>query len=161
MIAIGGNSTRCCVYFISVSGSTWTFTIMSPTNGATFDYWVFDQGVSVSGNAGLEVYSAGGALVYKSGGKPLRIVGTGGGTYASGRTYACIQTTNGWSFSQFDFDFDGLIDSYSSYFGAFTVASNVITDLPFIYESYSGFAGVDDSYTDPNYQLLVVDVTNL
>lgn len=161
MIALGNCSTRVCVYNISVSGSTWTFTIMSNTNGATFNYYVFDQGVSVSGNVGMRFFTAAGNLAYQTNGKPLRIVGSSAGTYTSGRTYAVIQTSNGWSYTNTDIFADGNID-YLATLGAFTVASNVISDAGFTYESYSytGTPGYNDSYTDPNYALLVIDVTN-
>ena len=161
LIALGNTSHRMLVYAVSVSGSTWTFMIVSSTNGATFNYYVFDKNVTPSGTVGLEVYNASGALLYKSGGKPLRIVGAGAGTYASGRTYACFQTSNGFNFTAIDFASDGEI-TYSSFLGAFTVASNVVTELGFQYENYTYSGDVDfyDEYTDPNYALIVIDVTH-
>ncbi|NDD82996.1 hypothetical protein EBZ38_01760 [bacterium] len=160
MIALSNNSNPVCSFFISISGSTWTFTIMSRTNNTTFNYYVFDQGVNVTGNAGLRIYNSSGILLYQTGGKPIRISGSAPGTYTSGRSYAVIQTSNGLSWTADDLG--GGTIAYSSTLGYITVSSNVVsvTDGAFENYTYSGTPGYSDSYSDLNYGIIVVDVTN-
>lgn len=161
IMAIGNTSHGVCTYAISISGSTWTFMIVSNTNGATFDYYVFDNNVVPTGTVGFEVYDDFGVLMFKSGGKPLRIEDEGPGTYTSGRTYACFQTSNGFTFTAEDFAGTGDIN-YTSLLGSFTASGNVVAEAPFAYENYTytGTPEFYDTYTDPNYKLIVVDVTN-
>ena len=167
LFAIGNTSGSAAVslYFIGVSGSDWTFTVMSATNGATFDYWVFDVATSSPENFGLEVYTAAGALAFHSGLKPLRIVdilteADGGDTYTSGRSYAVIQNQSGWRWTKIDF-LTGT--QYTAFLSAFSVTSgNVVSVGAMLYENFL-MAGVhvDDSYTGEDTQFIVVDVTNL
>lgn len=159
LLAIGGNSTRVCLWNVSVSGSTWTFTVVSDSNGAAFNYWVFD--IATGTGAYLEIYTTAGELAYAASLKPLRIVGIGGGTYASGRTYAVIMTANGFNYLRdVDIDEDG-VANYTARLVAFKVASNVVTEDGFVYESYSAPANDADTFYASQYALVICDVTNL
>ena len=153
---------------LSVSGSTWTWTILSLTNGASVNYWIFDkENSSPSYSAGdpiFEVWTAAGELAYWLNSKPLRIVGAGAGTYASGRVYATIQTANGWGFVETNPG--GTTYRYRGFYGGSRVNANVValaSPIGLIFEDYTipGYGSfTPQSYTPPAYQFLVVDVTN-
>jgi hypothetical protein len=89
---------------VGVSGSTFTYEIYSNTASFTFDWYVFDVPEVPADTFGFAVYNAVGALVFHSSNKAMRVVrsddagtgGTGGITLTSGRTYAVIQSANGW-----------------------------------------------------------------
>jgi len=81
----GGHAVR----KIHVSGTTWNYYI-SGAYGEGFTYYVFDHVTTLVENFGLAIYDAAGVLAFQSGGKPMRIVGNGPGTYAGGRTYAAV-----------------------------------------------------------------------
>ena len=159
MMALGNCANNVCLYRVSVSGSTWTFVIVSDTNGATFDYWVFDVAASSPATFGLEVYTAAGDLSFHSVLKPLRIVGVGGGTYPSGRTYAVIMTSNGFYESVIDLEFGPNPYQTLKTLAAVQVASNVVTESGFIFESFLSPTGTPGEYTSP-VQFVVVDVTH-
>ena len=92
--------------------------------------------------------------------KPLRVVGVGAGTYASGRTYAVIRSDAGYSYTSTptglpfpeEYQFDGTTE-------AAAVSSNVVT---------AGSVVVDNSLVSPDPgsfaptigPTLVVDVTH-
>jgi hypothetical protein len=146
--------------YVGISGSTWTFTFLT-NNPATMNYWVFDESPSASpGSFGFEVYNAAGARVFHSSQKPLRVVGVGAGTYASGRTYAVIRSDAGYSYTSTptglpfpqEYQFDGETV-------AAAISSNVVT---------AGSVVVDDALVSPDPgsftptigPTLVVDVTH-
>jgi len=114
--------------YTAISGSTWTITLLT-NNPAALDYWVFDESPSTSpASVGIEIYNSAGARVYHSAQKPLRVAGTGAGTYTSGRTYAVIRADPGFASSTTatglpfpeEWQFDGAIE-------AAKVVSNVVT----------------------------------
>ena len=122
-----------CAEFVAlsntaISGATWTITLRT-NNPAALDYWVFDESPSTSpASVGIEIYNSAGARVYHSAQKPLRVAGTGAGTYTSGRTYAVIRADPGFASSTTatglpfpeEWQFDGAIE-------AAKVVSNVVT----------------------------------
>lgn len=161
--------------FTSVSGTTWTFTIISLTSGASVNYWIFDKAAApppyASGDVKFELRTDAGDLAFWLGAKPLRVVGIGSATYASGRVYAVIQTAPGWGFTETNPG--GMNRFYRAFYGASRVNSNVVVagagaagpgGPGILFESYTEF-GVGpftpQSYTPPAYQFLVVDVTHL
>ncbi len=77
------------VRHIYISGSTWTFYISGGAS-ESFDYYVFDHSSTLIETFGLAIYDASGVLTFQSGGKPMRIVGVGAGTYTGGRDYAAV-----------------------------------------------------------------------
>lgn len=146
--------------YTSISGSTWTFTFLT-NNPATFNYWVFDVSPASSpASFGLEIYNGASERVFHTSQKPLRVVGVGAGTYASGRTYAVIRSDAGYSYTSTptglpfpeEYQFDGTTEAAS-------VSSNVVT---------AGSVVVDNSLVSPDPgsftptigPTLVVDVTH-
>lgn len=158
-------------YYTSVSGTTWTFHILTLVNGATVNYWVFDRPAEPPprspGDVIFDIRNAAGDLVFWVEAKPLRIVGVGSGTFASGRVYATIQTAPGWGF--FETNPGGATIFYRAWYGASAINSNVVVAGPgaigpsapgILFESYSFPGTGPESYESPAYQFLVVDVTN-
>lgn len=160
---IGGNTNVCGLYGISVSGSTWTFQIVSNTNGATFNYWVFDAQDTAPDNFGLEVWNAAGQRVFHSGGKPLRIVGVQNGattvTYTAGRTYAVCQTSSGFQVDFFDFDPNDDVHQYQAFYQGSQISGTTVTTAISIYEIYIASDPPPDPYYDAPF-FIIADVTN-
>lgn len=160
-----GNTAGVSVYHVGVSGSTWTYAIVSNTNGQTFDYFIFDVGPSASGSGqGMQVFREDGALAYEVGGgasaaKPLRVAGAGTGTYASGRTYAALLTSNGFTYSRIDFGLDEPNYQYQAYLAGATVSGNVVESFLMVFESYFTPVGPEETY-NTDFFMIVLDVTN-
>lgn len=77
------------------SGSTYTFNFRNPV--VSGDYWIFDVPVD-SGNVGLQIFNAAGAMVFDSSLDYMKMAGAatiGTSTEPAGKTYAWIQTGTG------------------------------------------------------------------
>ncbi len=146
--------------YTAISGTTWTLTFLTNTP-ATLDYWVFDVAGAASSSASyLEVFDDAGARVFDAGHKPLRVVGVGGGTYTSGRTYAAIQAAPSFAYvtAPSGLPYPEEYTYYSSISSA-AVVSNVVTlgDVT----TANGYVINDaGSFSSPVGQVLVVDVTH-
>lgn len=145
-----------------VSGTTWTWTILSLTANASVGYWVFDVAVNAE-TFGFEIYNSAGQKVFGLTEKPMRIHGAGAGTYFSGRTYATIQTANGWRW--FETNPGGSTYRYQAFYGGSAVNGAVIT-VPaqgIRFEDYTipGYGTfTPQSYDPPALTYLAVDVTH-
>lgn len=146
--------------YTSISGSTWTITLLTNIPAA-LSYWVFDESPATNpGNFGLEIYNAAGQRVYHSEQKPLRVVGTGAGTYASGPTYAVIRPDPGYAYTSTptglpfpeEYDFQGYLMSAA-------VNSNVISETG-VQVDNSLVSPDPGSYSGVTGATLVIDVTN-
>lgn len=92
-----------------VSGGTYTYEIYSNTPSFTFNWYVFDVPTMPADTFGFEVYNSAGQLVFHSSSKAMRVVrsdpagtnGTTGIALTAGRTYAVIQSANGWRVRNF------------------------------------------------------------
>ena len=160
---IGGNTNVCSLYGISVAGSTWTFQIVSNTNGATFNYWVFDVLDTSPANFGLEVFNVSGQRVFHSGGKPLRItaIQNSGTTvsYTAGRTYAVCQTSSGFSVDFFDFDPNDTVHQYRAFMQGSQISGVTVTTALVTYEIYTAADPPPDPYYETPF-FIIADVTN-
>ena len=146
--------------YTSISGANWTFTFLT-NNPAAMSYWVFDQSPSASpASFGFEVYTAAGERVFHSSQKPLRVVGVGAGTYASGRTYAAIRGDAGMSWTTVSSGLPFPEEwQYDAYIPSAKVASNVITDVG-VQVSSALIINDAGNYTSDITPTLIVDVTN-
>lgn len=168
IVFIRPNSTAfICQWGASVSGSTWAFEFYSTTQNAAFDWYAFD--VTVSGtlpNFGLEVFNASGQRVFHSSIPPLKVVnvraaGSGNLTIPSGRTYAALQTTSGFFYT------DTLVppgpDTYR-YFSrcrAVAIASGqFLSDPIMVFEDFTRPTGTPQpGWTPQTPQFVTADVT--
>lgn len=144
----------------NVSGSTWTFTILSLTSGAVVDWYVFDRSV-LPDTTMFFINNEAAEKVFGISERPLRILGAGAGTYPSGRVYATIQTASRWRF--FETNPGGSTYRNQSFYGASAVNGNVVTGGENRFEDYSipGYGSfTPQSYTPPAAPTLVVDVTH-
>jgi len=146
--------------YSSIVGSTWTFVFLTNYPG-DMSYWVFDQSPSASpGSFGFEVYNAASERVFHSSQKPMRVVGVGGGTYASGRTYAAIRGDAGQSWSTVPSGLEFPEEwYYTSYIPAVSVASNVVA-MGDVNTGNAYIINDAGSYTSDVTPTLVVDVTH-
>jgi hypothetical protein len=164
LIAITGTHA---VRWVYKSGTTWKFRVVGPLDSpaAQATYYVFEPGPSLLETQGLAIWDASGNLCFQSGAKPLRIVGNGAGTYASGRTYAavCLQVRTGNDTEVFPNEEVPEVNDRSDYgyIRGVDVASNVVSlvdlDMYFIITSPAG-SGIGE-WTPANPPILVVDVT--
>lgn len=143
----------------SISGSTWTFGFRSDTPDA-MSFWVFDEAPASSpDNFGLEIYNASGQRVFHSSQKPMKVVGTTTGTYASGRTYAVMVTTASYHQSSVPsgLPFPEEWQGYDSATG-YNVNANLISEGSVtLFNGYTINEG--GNYDDPAPSPIVVDVT--
>ncbi len=160
LVAIGYGSGICAhaVRKIHVSGTTWTY-YFSGVFGDSFDYYVFDHSTTLIETFGLAIYDSAGVLTYQSGGKPLRIVGMGPGTYTSGRTYAAVALEFRTKFEAVE-DEDNPGDYFFSYtaYGPYQDA-NVFSNAD-IGVSGGTTTGAPSTWDNSASPFLVVDVTN-
>jgi hypothetical protein len=146
--------------YSSISGSNWTFVFLT-NNPAPMSYWVFDQSPSASpASFGFEVYNAAGERVFHSSQKPLRVVGVGPGTYASGRTYAAIRGDSGMSWTTVPSGLPFPEEwQYDSFIPSAKVAANVITDAG-VQVNSALIINDAGNYTSNVSPTLIVDVTH-
>lgn len=166
---IAFNRLRLCLYRVTQSGSTWTYTFIGFTfpdlpNPATFNYYVFDVGYSaVPGtNCGLLLYDAAGALAFDSNniGFPS-VVGTASRlgnaaetttTFAAGRTIAIVQAQAG-------FHLTGSAPFTSNWITLAEATANAVTlhprNIGGSYLPYSAY------YTSVPSKYLFLDITDL
>jgi hypothetical protein len=152
-----------CTQRVSISGSTWTWTIYSQTYNQAVVCFIFDSSSSTSpGNVGFEVYRSDGSRAFHTSQSPFRPVGAGAATYTASRNYAVVMTTNDYYYAYvatadpypLDWEFD-------DYLGWCAVNSNVVTTGTFIYSTANYLITPAADFT-PVYAAtyLVVDVTN-
>ncbi|TRO96719.1 hypothetical protein FKB34_01755 [Glycocaulis profundi] len=157
----------------SVSGSTWTFELLSNVNGAAFNWFVFDvpQSTGLPPGMGMRVWrpaALGGGVAFDSRQPPLKIVsvqaaGAPAVPIPSGRVYAALQTTSGFFYT------DVLVPPgpdthryFSRVRGVNVVGGEIVADGFFPFEDFTrSTASPLPGFTPQTPQYVIADVTHL
>lgn len=169
ILALNAGGNWVGILGVSISGSTYTWRVVT-LSAANVDYWLFDE-TPVVENFGLEVFNAAGDRVYHSGIGAMRVVGfvEGGqgyqGDYSSvvDEKIAIAQSRPGridLYFSEGEFGIGGepgdVVKRYSH-----GVQFDTSKSFNINYNEFGETSGSGSNVSDPNPDLLVIDVSNL
>lgn len=171
LLALRSTSNRVGQSSGTFSSGNLSTVIQGPmgTSAQTVSFWLFDVATSNPVSFGLEVSNSAGALIYSSGIAPLRIIATvnvsgftnATATYASGRTYAAIQTVSGHAQDTTDLGFGYQNRScmgMASWSSATIDARRNFTDTLIQDEINENVPGLEFTGQAPGW--IIVDVTN-
>lgn len=166
IIAFRCSGAQAFVAGLQQSGNTWTWTFCTMAANdpaqALVEYWIFDR-PTVSSNFGMQLFDAGGNLLFDALSKYMKILGAfgEGGGYSSGSgNFAVVQSSPSIN-SGFDGPNAGLYLNYVDYYGC-RIAGNTNTQLAWMNSaaSYRSSVPIFSSLTQ-NPFWLVVDISGL